>query len=155
MNSQIIKLDAWVINLLKRISAPLARIALFVVYFWFGILKLLDLSPANPLVMDLQQKTLPFMSFQTFIVLFSLFEMLIGVLFLIPKATRLAFVLFILHMGMTIMPLLLLPQIAWQGPFVPTLEGQYMIKNLILISLVVFLVSNLTPVKQDLLKSEV
>jgi uncharacterized membrane protein YphA (DoxX/SURF4 family) len=105
--------------------------------------------------MDLQQKTLPFMSFQTFIVLFSLFEMLIGVLFLIPKATRLAFVLFILHMGMTIMPLLLLPQIAWQGPFVPTLEGQYMIKNLILISLVVFLVSNLTPVKQDLLKSEV
>lgn len=155
MNSQIIKLDAWVINLLKRISAPLARIALFVVYFWFGILKLLDLSPANPLVMDLQQKTLPFMSFQTFIVLFSLFEMLIGVLFLIPKATRLAFVLFILHMGMTIMPLLLLPQIAWQGPFVPTLEGQYMIKNLILISLVVFLVSNLTPVKQNLLKSEV
>lgn len=155
MNSQIIKLDAWVINLLKRISAPLARIALFVVYFWFGILKLLDLSPANPLVMDLQQKTLPFMSFQTFIVIFSLFEMLIGVLFLIPKATRLAFVLFILHMGMTIMPLLLLPQIAWQGPFVPTLEGQYMIKNLILISLVVFLVSNLTPVKQNLLKSEV
>ena len=155
MNSQIIKLDAWVINLLKRISAPLARIALFVVYFWFGILKLLDLSPANPLVMDLQQKTLPFMSFQTFIVLFSLFEMLIGVLFLIPKATRAAFILFVLHMGMTLMPLLLLPQIAWQGPFVPTLEGQYMIKNLILISLVVFLVSNLTPVKQNLLKSEV
>ena len=155
MNTQIIKLDAWVINLLKGISAPLARFALFVVYFWFGILKILDVSPANPLVMDLQQKTLPFLSFHTFIILFSLFEMLIGVLFLIPKATRVAFIFFVLHMGMTLMPLVLLPQIAWQGPFVPTLEGQYMIKNLILISLVVFLVSNLAPIKQNLLKSEV
>ncbi len=148
------KADQKVIMFCQKAAGPLARFALFVVYFWFGILKLLDVSPANPLVMDLQQKTLPFLSFHTFIILFSLFEMLIGVLFLIPKATRLAFILFVLHVGMTLMPLVLLPQIAWQGPFVPTLEGQYMIKNLILISLVVFLVSNLTPKKPNLLKSE-
>jgi uncharacterized membrane protein YkgB len=112
-----------------------ARITFFIIYFWFGILKIFDTSPANPLVAALQQKTLPFLSFSQFIVIFSLYEMLIGILFLFPKLTKIAFVLFILHMGMTMMPLIVLPDVSWQGFLIPTLEGQYMIKNLVLIAL--------------------
>lgn len=125
-----------------------SRAALFVVYFWFGILKILDTSPANPLVMQLQQKTLPFLSFHEFIVFFSLFEMLIGVLFLFPKLTRLAILLFVAHMVTTFMPLLFLPGQTWQSFLTPTLEGQYIIKNVVLIALVMNLGANLKPVSE-------
>lgn len=124
-----------IIPFIASLYIPFARFSLFLVYFWFGILKILDTSPANPLVAALQQKTLPFLSFQQFIIYFALFEMLIGILFLIPRLTRVVYVLFILHMGMTMMPLILLPTFAWQGFLTPTLEGQYMIKNLVLIAL--------------------
>ncbi len=127
---------------IEKYSVPFGRIALFVIFFWFGLLKVLSLSPANPLVAELEAKTLPFISFDTFILLFGLFEMLIGVLFLIPKATRLVFILFILHMITTFLPLVCLPEVTWQKPFVPTLEGQYIIKNLALISVAFFLLIN-------------
>ncbi|HYM64904.1 MAG TPA: hypothetical protein VES68_00240 [Candidatus Sulfotelmatobacter sp.] len=123
------------IPFIKKYYVWFARLSFFIIYFWFGILKIFDTSPANPLVYALQQKTLPFLSFSQFIIFFSLYEMLIGILFLIPKLTRLTFILFILHMVTTVMPLFLLPQFSWQGFLTPTLEGQYMIKNLILIAL--------------------
>jgi uncharacterized membrane protein YphA (DoxX/SURF4 family) len=120
---------------IKKYYLTFARVSFFIVYFWFGILKIFGNSPASPLVRALQEKTIPFLSFGQFIVIFALFEMLIGILFLFPKFTRLVFVLFILHMGMTLMPLIFVPEYSWQGFLVPTLEGQYMVKNLILISL--------------------
>lgn len=119
----------------KRFYIPFARLSFFIVYFWFGILKILNTSPANPLVAALQEKTLPFLSFHQFIIYFSIYEMIIGIMFLFPKLTRITYIIFIFHMGMTIMPLFLLPQFAWQGLLTPTLEGQYMIKNLVLIAL--------------------
>jgi uncharacterized membrane protein YphA (DoxX/SURF4 family) len=124
-------LIAWV----EKYDPLLARVAMAVVYFWFGILKLFGLSAANPMVQSLQAKTLPFLSFDQFIVLFALFEMLIGILFLIPKATRLVMVLFLGHMVTTTMPLFVLPRMTWQSMLVPTMEGQYIIKNIILIAL--------------------
>lgn len=134
------------IPFIKKYYIWFARITFFVVYFWFGILKIFDTSPANPLVAELQAKTLPFISFEQFIIFFSLYEMLIGVLFLIPRLTRVTFILFILHMGTTLMPLFLLPKVSWQGFLVPTLEGQYMIKNMVLIALASSILVN-TPKK--------
>ena len=127
--------DKVIIPFVEKYYLEFSRLSLSIVYLWFGILKLLGNSPASPLVMALQQKALPFLTFQQFIIVFSLYEMLIGILFLVPRFTRLVFVLFIIHMGMTLLPLILVPNYSWQGFLVPTLEGQYMIKNLILISL--------------------
>ncbi len=126
-------------------NLPLARLALFVVYFWFGLLKLVAESPANPLIDALLQRTLPFITFNQFIVLFGVYEMIIGIAFLIPRLERLAILLLIPHMIMTFMPLILLPQIAWQAPFVPTLEGQYIIKNLLIIALAFSIATHLRP----------
>lgn len=127
--------DNLVFPLIKNNYVWFARITFFIIYFWFGILKIFDTSPANPLVAALQEKTLPFLTFEQFIVMFSIYEMAIGILFLFPKLTKVAFILFIFHMGMTMMPLVLLPEVSWKGFLVPTLEGQYMIKNLVLIAL--------------------
>ena len=135
--------DNLVFPLIKNNYVWFARITFFIIYFWFGILKIFDTSPANPLVAALQEKTLTFLTFEQFIVMFSIYEMVIGILFLVPKLTKVAFILFILHMGMTMMPLVLLPEVSWQGFLIPTLEGQYMIKNLVLIALASSILVNL------------
>jgi uncharacterized membrane protein YkgB len=119
-----------------------ARIALFIVFFLFGILKLFFLSPANPLVSGLLERTLPFITFHTFIILFGIYEMIIGIIFLIPGRERLALWLLIPHMFTTFLPLILLPSVTWQQPFVPTLEGQYIIKNLVIIALAMSLATH-------------
>lgn len=124
-----------VIPFVKNNYLWLSRVSFFIIYFWFGILKLVGQSPASPLVQALQEKALPLLSFQQFIIFFALFEMFIGLLFLFTKYTRLVFALFIIHMGMTLLPLFLVPSYSWSGFLTPTIEGQYMIKNLILISL--------------------
>ncbi len=120
-----------------------AHFALFIVFVWFGSLKFFDLSPANPLVENLLRQTLPFISFQTFIMLLGAWEVLIGILFIIPKMERVAMILLIPHMITTIMPLFLLPEISWQGFMVPTLEGQYIIKNVVIIALAVSMFADL------------
>lgn len=122
----------------KNIPFILARFSLFLVYFWFGFLKVLGTSPANPLVAGLLEKTLPFITFNQFIVIFGIFEMVIGLLFLMPGMDRLTLIFFGLHIFTTILPLISLAPVTWQGFLVPTLEGQYIIKNAILVSLVVF-----------------
>lgn len=124
-----------IIPFIRRYYLWFARFSLFIVYFYFGAIKIFSTSPAAPLVYALQEKTIPFIPFQPFYMGFSMFEMLIGVLFLIPRFTKLVFVLFIIHMTTTMMPLVILPSYTWQSAFVPTLDGQYMIKNLILIAL--------------------
>lgn len=131
------------VNLAQRITFPLSRVALFVVYFWFGALKVVGASAANPLVEALLAKTLPFITADFFFVLLGLFEMLIGVLFLLPRFDKVVIGLFFLHMITTFMPLVLLPEIAWASFLVPTLEGQYIIKNLALIAIVVGIASHI------------
>lgn len=128
------KFDEYTIAFAQKIYIPAIRFSLFVVYFWFGILKIVGTSPANPLVASLLERTLPFISFEQFIIGFSIYEMVIGVLFLFPKMEKLAVALLLPHMIMTAGPLLLLPQVTWQGFGTPTLEGQYIIKNLLIIS---------------------
>ncbi len=140
-------IDVRIIKTLRRMGVPLARLALFVVYFWFGTLKLFGTSPANPLVGSLLERTLPFISFETFIIGFAIYEMLIGVFFLIPGLERLAIALLVPHLVMTALPLILLPSLTWTGLFVPTLEGQYIVKNLLIIALAFGLAAHLRPVR--------
>lgn len=129
------EIDDVVIGFLRRIFPASARVALFVVFFWFGALKLFGLSPANPLVAALLERTLSFLTFEQFIIGFGAFEMVIGLTFLIPRLERVAIALLVPHMVTTFLPLFLLPAITWAGWLIPTLEGQYIIKNLVIIAL--------------------
>ena len=110
-------------------------------------LKVVGESPANPLVEKLLQNTLPFITFNQFIVLFGMFEVIIGLSFLIPKFERLAIFLLGIHMVTTFLPLVMLPEVTWQSLFIPTLEGQYIIKNLAIIGLAMGIASRLQKYK--------
>ena len=139
-------IDNLVIPLFKKYEIALSRFAIFLVYFWFGGLKVVGLSPATPLVKTLFDATLSsFVSFEFFYILFSLFEVLIGILFLIKGFERVAILLVLLHLFTTILPLAFLPEITWQGFLVPTLEGQYIIKNILILATTVVIGSRLNP----------
>ena len=141
-------LDLEIIHFFRRVSVPVARFGLFVIFFWFGALKVIGLSPASQLVQNLFEQTISFMSFDTFIVLFGLFECLIGILFLIHGCERLVIMLLFFHMVTTFMPLFLLTSETWSGFMVPTLEGQYIIKNLAIIGAAIGIASHLHPLSK-------
>jgi uncharacterized membrane protein YkgB len=139
------KIDSRAINFLRRIFIPSSRLALFVVYFWFGILKVIGASPASPMVLELLDKTMPFMNPDTFLVGFGLFEVLIGIFFLIPRLERLAIILLIPHLITTVLPLFVMQNAVWTNAFVPTLEGQYIIKNILIVALAIGIAAHLRP----------
>jgi uncharacterized membrane protein YkgB len=112
-----------------------AHFAIFTIFVWFGGLKVLGLSPASPLVSALLAETFPALPEAGFIAWFGVFEVIIGCLFLVPRAEKVAIAVLVVHMITTAGPLFLLPDIAWQSFLAPTLEGQYIIKNIVVAAL--------------------
>jgi len=142
------EIDVYIINWMRRWSVPFSRFGLFVIFFWFGFLKVLGFSPASGLVKELLQNTIPFMRPETFVICFGFFEMLIGILFIIKGQERTVIPLLMVHMAMTFMPLFVLPAVTWSGFLIPTLEGQYIIKNLVIIATAIGIASHLHPLRK-------
>ena len=113
----------------------LVRIPMFIIFFWFGILKVFEVSPAQELIIDTVY-WMPLLSAEKWTIVIGVWEMLIGIFFLSKRTTLLAMVLLFLQMSGTFMPLVILPNVTFQNsnPFLPTLEGQYIIKNIIIIT---------------------
>ena len=113
----------------------LIRIPLFVIFFWFGVLKVIKLSPAQGLIIDTVY-WMPFLSPEDWVIVIGYWEMIIGLFFLAKKTTFYAMLLLFLQMSGTFMPLVLLPSVTFQNSnfLLPTLEGQYIIKNIIIIT---------------------
>ncbi len=125
----------------------MARMAIFIVYFWFGFLKLVDLSPAGPIAAALSAHTIGLVHFSLAFKLLAVYECAIGVLFLFPKATRIVIPLLLIHMIIVCSPLLFVPHLVWSSAFVPTLGGQYIIKNVAIIALAIGIAAQMIPFK--------
>ena len=123
--------------MLKRFNTNdyLIRVPLFIIFFWFGILKVLKMSPATELIIE-TVFWMPLLSAENWVVIIGYWEMAIGLCFLNKKTTLIAVILMFLQMSGTFLPLVILPEITFQNsnPFLPTLEGQYIIKNIIIIT---------------------
>jgi uncharacterized membrane protein YkgB len=123
----------------ERASFIFSHIAIFIVFVWFGALKVFGFSPATPLVTELLARMMDIIPFSIspdlFVMLFGGFEVLIGLCFIVPKLQKLGLILLIPHMLTTILPLFFLGDTAWSGILTPTLEGQYIIKNVVIIAL--------------------
>ena len=111
------------------------RTPLFVIFFWFGLLKVIKLSPAQGLVIDTVY-WMPFFEAESWTIIIGYWEVLIAILFMFKRTTFFAMVLLLLQMTGTFLPLIILPEVTFQNsnPFLPTLEGQYIIKNIIIIT---------------------
>ena len=119
--------------------------ALFVIYFYFGFLKIIGASPANELAIGFAEHMgMGAYAYQLYIIL-AFVECIIGILILFPKLTRIAIFVMLGHMILVSAPILLYPQAVWTAPFVPNLEGQYIIKNAALVALALGLVASTKP----------
>ncbi len=106
-------------------------------YFHFRLLKFFpDLSPAEVLAFPtLGQLSLHQIDPRTALATLALLECGIGVLLIFNLLPRLAFGLFLFHMVGTFLPLFLLPEFTFKiAPLAPTLEGQYILKNLVFVA---------------------
>lgn len=140
-------LDLQLIAFFKRSFIPFARVSVFLVFFWFGFIKLLGISPAGPLAEALVAQTIGMQYFDPLFISLALFECIVGVLFLLPKATRVVIPLLLAHMAIVCSPLILVPEYTWLQFAVPTLEGQYIIKNAVVIAVAIGIAAQTTPLK--------
>ncbi len=124
--------DRLVVWTMDAFGIKFARLALGIVFIWFGALKMIgELSPAY----DLVAATIYWLTPEIIIPLIGLWEVAIGVAFLFPPLTRVALLLLIPQMPATFLPLVLLPAVTFTVvPWGLTLEGQYIVKNLVIIA---------------------
>ena len=130
------RLDARIATLMHSWGTPALRFSLALTFIWFGILKPLGLSPASELV-EASVDWMPLLNPVQWLAVIGWWEVAIGVTFLHRSTLRLAIALLALQMVGTFMPLVILPQVTFQAghfPYAPTMEGQYIIKNLVIIS---------------------
>ena len=130
------RLDARITAALARAGVPVLRIGLGIVFLWFGVLKFFpDLSPAADLATrTIERLTLGAVTPGLALPVLAAWEALIGLGLLTGRYLRATLFLLALQMAGTITPLVLFPADAFTWfPFAPTLEGQYIIKNVVLI----------------------
>lgn len=118
-------------SLVEKHSVCIMRVALAIVYIWFGALKVFGMSPAGELV----EKTVYWFKPELFIPILGICEIIIGIGLLIKRFIPITIVLLLLHMAVTFFPVFILQTDCFDiFPYCPSLVGQYIIKNLVLIS---------------------
>jgi uncharacterized membrane protein YphA (DoxX/SURF4 family) len=129
------RLDVRITRTLARISVPALRIGLGVVFLWFGVLKFFpNLSPAETLAArTIEQLTLGLVPPAVSLPVLAAWESLIGLGLIVGRFLRAVLFLLVVQMLGTLTPLVIFPGETFSAPFVPTLEGQYIIKNIVLI----------------------
>jgi len=131
------EIDQRVTSWMARYGLTLMRVALGTIFFWFGALKLVPgLSPAE----DLVRNTLFFVDPDRFQPILALWEMAIGLGLISGLFMRATLLLLFLQMPGTALPILITPEAVFtQFPFGLTIEGQYIVKNLALITAAIVL----------------
>ena len=137
-----LKISGW----MSHYSNFLLRISIAVIFIWFGLLKPLGLSPE----LELIKNTVYWMNPETFVPILGWWEVLIGVCLLYRPLIRFALLLLFIQLPGTLLPLILLPDICFNVfPHGLTLEGQYIIKNLLLVNAAFVVGSNVRNLNND------
>ncbi len=141
------KVDALVISFMDRIGLIFLRFAIGVIFIWFGALKTVgELSPAY----DLVAATVYWLTPEIIVPLLGLWEIAIGLAFLFTPLTRVAIFLLALQMPGTFLPLVLLPEVCFTiFPVALTIEGQYIVKNLVIIGSALVIGSRIQALKKS------
>ena len=131
------RVDSAITRWMARHGVRLLRISLGVVFLWFGLLKFFPgLSPAT----ELSLKTIDALTFGAIppavaINALAIWESAIGLGLIFGVAMRVTLLLLFVQMLGTITPIFLFPDLVFTRiPYAPTLEGQYLIKNVVLVS---------------------
>lgn len=116
---------------MDKYCQPLMRYSIAFIFIWFGVLKPLGMSPEEELI----KRTVYWISPHFFLPVLGWWEVAVGLCLLYRPLIRIALLLLLLQLPGTMLPLVLLPEICFtQPPFGLSLEGQYIVKNIFLVS---------------------
>ena len=137
IEEQYVSWDTFISNKMAQYGPKLMRWSLGIIFFWFGVLKFFPgLSSAETLAL----RTISIISFgyvenETARIILATWECAIGLGLMTRYCLRATLLLLFLQMLGTLTPFLFFPRELFSTfPYAPTLEGQYIIKNLVLIS---------------------
>jgi uncharacterized membrane protein YkgB len=124
--------DEAVAGWMERYGVTVLRIALGVVFVWFGALKVIGHSPVE----DLVRETAYFLPAGFVVPAIGVWEVIIGFGLIFPVALRLTLLMFWAQMAGTLLVLIVHPSLSFQdgNPLLLTVEGEFVIKNLVLIA---------------------
>ena len=126
------QLDQIVTRFLASYSVTLIRVAVALVFLWFGALKIVGSSPVADLVAD----TVYWLPQDFFVPFLGAWEIIVGLGLLFGVALRLTLFLFWIQMAGTFLLLIVRPDISFQSgnPMLLTTEGEFVVKNIVLIA---------------------
>ena len=126
------EVDRQVVRLMSSYGPTVLRFALGIVFIWFGVLKIVGESPVADLVAD----TVYWLPADPFVRFLGVWEVTIGLGLILGVALRLVLLIFFLQMAGTFLVLVTQPGEAFEGrnPLLLTTEGEFVIKNLVLIA---------------------
>ena len=130
-------IDPLITRWMAKYGIRFLRYSIALIFIWFGGLKFFPgLSPAEQLAIStIDMLTLGLIPTHISLAGLALFEVAIGILFLIGKWIRLTILLLLMQMAGTMSPVFLFPELVFQEfPLVLTIEGQYIFKNFVVIS---------------------
>jgi uncharacterized membrane protein YkgB len=130
--SRFDQIDQKVTGLMARYGITLLRVAIGIVYIWFGALKLFQgVSPIEGFI----RETMPFLPGDLFLPFLAVWEVAIGIGFIVWKFPRITVLLMLAQMGGAMSPFILRPDLLFVNfPYQFTLVGQYIFKDIILVT---------------------
>ena len=129
-------------NLILKINKnKLLAASIGIIYIWFGLLKFFpELSPADGLAKQtISLITFGFIPEKISIIMLAIIEVSIGLLLVFNYQLKKVIIAALVHLLMTFIPVLFFPDISFEAPFVLTLVGQYIMKNIVIICALLFI----------------
>jgi uncharacterized membrane protein YkgB len=138
------RVDTAIRGFLGSVGFIALRISIGLVFVWFGLLKVLDVSP----VADLVARTVYWFDPDIVVPALGVFEVAVGVLLLLNRWLRLALALFAGQMLGTFLVFVILPDVAFRygNPLLLTVEGEFVVKNLVLLTAGMVVGSRVSPI---------
>jgi uncharacterized membrane protein YkgB len=135
------QLEDRVVGVVRRVSLPLLRVSLGVVFIWFGALKVADATPVG----DLVAGTIPWLDRAWFVPVLGAVEVVLGLALLVGRLLTLVVAVLVGHLCGTFLVLVMEPELAFQNgnPLLLTTIGEFVVKNIVLISAALVLASRL------------
>jgi uncharacterized membrane protein YkgB len=116
----------------------LLRLSLATVFFWFGALKVANVSP----VIALLRGSIPFLADSPYLQILGVAEIAIGFGMIIERLSKQATLLMILHLLGTLSLVVIAPGVLFAPAFpVLTMAGEFVLKNIVLITSALVLIA--------------
>ena len=125
----------------RRYAPTALRLALAVVFVWFGALKVVGVSPVH----DLLASTLPFLDPDVVVPALGVVEVAIGLALALGRFPRLTLLVMIGHLSGTFLTFVTAAHLMWAGPLQLSGDGEFVVKNFVLITAGLLLIASYSP----------